>query len=254
MKIKSLQLSYLRNTDHFQFHSGFKELIELLTAAMLKIEVLFGNFLVLYTKENELMDQIHQSNISEELMEADNNRDLTIHGMKDFIKTSTHHFLPEVRLSATHLKSLFDTYGNMAIKTYDDQTIAINRLVEELTGKHAVDVATVGLTEWVSQLKIKNLVFDSLKRIRFTEDASLAQLSLKQARAQVDLAYYAIINRINALIELEGETNYTHFISELNTRIEVYDELLTQPKVRRTKLSPPLPPPEEPINPKGMQM
>src|ERR1035437_9650410 len=207
MKIKNLHLSYLRNNDHFQFHTRFKELIELLTASMLKIENLFADFLHSYIREIELLDQIHSNNITEDLVEADNNRDITLSGMSEVIKAATRHFRLEVRQSASRLISLFDFYGSLTINTYDDQTAAINRLVEELVSKYATDVATVGLSEWVSELKIKNLVFDSLKKSRYPEIAAQMQLLMKHTRLEVDTVYFAIINRINAYIELEGEDN-----------------------------------------------
>jgi len=226
MKIKSLQLSFLRNTEHFQFHTGVKKLIELLSASRLKIEAPFTIFQSLYIKECEMLDDLKKNNVSEELVDADNNRDITYSGMLDVIKSATKHFRSEVRQSGAHLQSLFENYGSMTISTYDDQTAATNRLVEELVGKYAGDVASIGLSEWVSQLKIKNLTFDSLKKSRYSDGTSLIQLAMKHVRSELDSAYLAIMNRINALIELEGEDNYKQFVLEMNAQIDLYTELL----------------------------
>ncbi len=251
MKIKNLHLSYLRNNDHFQFHTGFKELIELFTASMLKIETLFSDFLRSFKLENDMLEEISTGNITDDLVEADNNRDITLSAMMDVIKSATKHFRPEVRQSAIHLQSLFDFYGAMSINTYDDQTAAINKLVEELVGQYASDVAVAGLSEWVSELKIKNLVFDSLKKNRYSEMASHTQLLMKHIRSEVDSAYYAIINRINAFIELEGEADYLHFVVEMNTRIDACNEIMAQHKSRIKKQSQITSPPNDPNNPRN---
>jgi len=254
MKIKSLQLSFLRNKEHFQFHSGVKKSIQLLTASTLNIEGPFTIFLHLYNKENETLEELQKNNIPEDLVDADNNRDITLCGMLAVIKSATNHFRVEVRQSGSHLQSLFENYGSNTISTYDDQTAATNKLVEELVGMYASDVATIGLSEWVSQLKIKNLTFDSLKKSRYSDNTSLTQLAMKHTRTELDNAYLAIINRINALIELEGEDNYKQFVLEMNEQIDAYDELLAIRKGKSKKPSQTTSQPDIRMNQREQQM
>ncbi|MDP4240060.1 MAG: DUF6261 family protein [Bacteroidota bacterium] len=253
MKIKNLHLSCLRNNEHFQFQTGFKELIELLTAAMLKIEESFTDFLLVYIKENEILEEINQSNISDDLFDADNNRDITFRGMLEVIKSAATHFRPEVRQASARLQAFFNLYANLSVKSFDDQTAAIDKFVEDLVGKYAVDVATVGLAEWVSELKIKNLTFDSLKKSRYSEKASQLQLLIKQVRTEVDAAYQAITDRVNALIEVEGEVRYMQFMLEMNRRIDAFEEILAQRKAKEKKLTPHPAPPEDYKFSQGLQ-
>jgi len=65
---------------------------------------------------------------------------------------------------------------------------------------------------------------------RYTEDASKTELRMKPMRLVTDEAFGKIIKRINALIEVNGEANYTGFVSEINQRIEKYKYLIARHK------------------------
>jgi len=59
-------------------------------------------------------------------------------------------------------------------------------------------------------------------RDRFDETASRTDIVLKEARAEVDTAYFAIRERINALVVVEGVSVYENFIRTLNAVIAKY--------------------------------
>ena len=51
---------------------------------------------------------------------------------------------------------------------------------------------------------------------------------LKKARLHLDEAYYAIVERVNALVVVEGAADYEAFIRKLNISIAKYNLLATQ--------------------------
>lgn len=58
---------------------------------------------------------------------------------------------------------------------------------------------------------------------------------MKQVRYDVDTAYRAIVDRINALIVINGESAYKNFVIEMNLRISKYKNLIAQRKGRNSK-------------------
>jgi len=58
---------------------------------------------------------------------------------------------------------------------------------------------------------------------------------LKKARVQLDGAYYAIIERINALVLVEGAEDYETFIKKLNPIISKYVTALAMQAGRVSK-------------------
>ena len=92
MEILTIRSSYLRNGEHNQFQSEFKELIEKFTPEVLGIEPLYATYLPLYNNEFEALNVIIKNDKSDLLSDSDIERDTTFGGMRDFIKSHTELF------------------------------------------------------------------------------------------------------------------------------------------------------------------
>ena len=235
MKIQSIHLISLRNEEHYQFQADFKALVGNYTAATLDIKTPFDKFLLQFNDEAEALDVIRKSAITEDLTIADMLRDATFRGLSDAVKAASKHFTPEVKKAAANLKPLFDHYGNIARKSFDEETAAITSLIADLQGTYASDTATAGIADWVKELQQNNLDFDTIKSKRYNEDATKTQLRMKEVRTAIDITYRSIVERINALMIVNGEANYLNFANELNKRIENYNLLIAQRQGRNAK-------------------
>lgn len=232
MKISDFALSRLRNEEHFQFFTSFRDLVLVFTAQALKIEALFTLFQMAYANELTSLDVIRKNAISDDLVDADDERDSVFRGMCDAVKSALNHFSSDIRIAAKRLQAVLDTYGNLAIKPYDAETGGLNSLINDFTTTYAIDVATVGLTEWVTELLAKNKAFDDLKNNRYSDEAAKTILRMKQERVKTDAIYRQITERINALVVVEGDAAYAGFVNELNKRIEGYENTIS---IRRAK-------------------
>ena len=233
MKINPITLIRLRNDANFQFHTEFKELVEKLTPEALKIKPLFDAYLPLYEKVDLALKKINKSAITEKIQNADRARDNIWKGLTETNTTALRHFDEEVREAAKRLKIVFDTYGNIAKKTFNEQTSATYNILQDLeSSKYASDVARVGLGQWVSELKARNNAFAVLVRDRVDEGSVKVDIVLKKARTQLDEAYYTIAERINALAVVEGSASYEPFIRKHNLSISKY-ALLAMQSARR---------------------
>ena len=232
MKISDFSLTRLRNEEHFQFQTSFKDLVNTTTATALRIEALFSVFSTQYDNELVALNIVRKNAISEDLVDADDDRDSVFRGLCDAVKSGLNHYQAAVREACRRLQILLDTYGNVAIKPYDAETAAANSLVADLKGTYAADVAAAGLGGWVTELEAKNKAFDELITTRYTEEAKKTSLRMKQERAKVDAVYRQIVERINALIVVEGESAYANFVNELNMRVDSYNNVVA---IRRGK-------------------
>lgn len=242
MKILILHLNTLRHNEHYQFQSGFKQLILLFTAVFLKIEVLFNAFLLVLAQEEEAMNVDRKSDVADDIVAADDLRDNTFRGMCDLVQSAAKHFRLEVRQAAARIQKTMDFYGNVAILPYNEQTSNTNDLIRDLQTKHAADMVLVGMTEWVTELKVNNDAFEDLKNTRYTEDAVRTKLQMKIVRRDVDAAYKALTERISALMVVNGEADYTEFVNELNARIVSNNNIIAIRKgVAEAQTPPPAP-------------
>jgi hypothetical protein len=237
MKIKHLKIfesSRFRNDEHFQFFYDVRNLITAIGAAALNILKEFEVFCERFNDEDTALKKIPKSAITDEIHAADEARDATYRGMVDTNSAALKHYDPEVVAAARRLKILFDTYGNLAIRPLNEETSGIINLLQELDGKYAEDVKTVNLTGWKTQLKTDNNGYIALSTERNNENAARTQLKMKECRLETEHAYEALVERVNALIVVEGEEKYADFVSKLNSLIDKYNNTVAQ-RVGRAK-------------------
>lgn len=232
MKINEFSLARLRNEEHFQFHTSFRDLVVATKATNLKIEVLFAVYQPQLASELESLDVVRKSSISDDLIVADTERDNVFRGMCDAVKSGLNHYDANVQAAAKRLQILLDTYGNLAAKNYDAETGGIVSLLNDLNSGYVADARVLALEGWINELGAKNKAYDDLKNNRYSTEASKTILRMKEERVKTDNIYRQITERINALIIVEGEAVYAGFVNELNKRIEGFDNTVT---LRRAK-------------------
>jgi len=222
VKIDKIYPYNLRNDEHFQFHTEFRDLVATHGAAALKIKPQFDAYLPLYDTEDEALKKIVKSEFTAKIHEADKARDDIWIGIEEMVAAAHHHFNPTVRDAAARLQIVLDTYGNVAKKSLDEETSAVYNILQELQGKYTTDVETVGIAYWVAELKARNNALEALVKERDSEEASKTHVVMKEARKAVDAAYKQICEIINVYMVLEGETTYGVFAKTMNEVIARY--------------------------------
>jgi hypothetical protein len=172
MEIGTINLNDLRNEEHFQFQTDVKNLVESKGADALNIKVAYGSYVPVYDNERTALDKIRKSAISEDVANLDSRRDSTFRGTSDAENSALRHFNPSVQGAAKRIKVIFDHYGNLAPKPYDEETAAINALITNLNDTCQADMETIRIEDWVAQLQLENDEFVTLKNNRYTEEAS----------------------------------------------------------------------------------
>lgn len=234
MKITKINLINLRNEEHYQYHSEFSSLVEKYGAEILKITEKFNIYKTFFDKENEAVVIVRKSEFGHLLDDADKSRDQIHHGLTDAVKSGINHFDEIKRAAAIRIKILLDQFGNIAAKPNNEKTTAIIKLVEELQGPYAADVAILMLADWVTELNARNQSFISFTKERFSKEAEKSQIKMVEARKDVDNAYRNIIEHIEAYITLNGLAVHETFVREINPRVDKYNDTLAQ-RIGRSK-------------------
>ncbi|MEI7475786.1 MAG: DUF6261 family protein [bacterium] len=230
MEIIKIDLAKLHNEEHFQFQTEFKTQVEVFTAISLNIEAKFDNYLLKYAEEDEALVFINKSTYTNQIAAADAKRDSIFNGLRETVKAARNHFTPAVVQAANNLMVIFDAHGNVAVKPYDEETAAITSLVADLQGDFAADVALVGVTAWVVELKASNISFELVVTNRYSEESAKTILRMKRVRKEIDKLYQEIVNLINAMILVNGDSHYKDFVTEMNHRIDNFKNVIAKRK------------------------
>ena len=228
MEIKSIELTRLRNDAHFQFHTYAAELIAEEGASELNIAALFNSYKANLAKEDEAFKRIDKSDITDKIHAADKARDSVYKVFASAVKTALKHYKPEIAEAAKRLKIVIGTYGDINRKSYDEQTSAVYNILQEFNGKYRADAEIIGIYDMVEELEIRNKAMDALIKKRMNEASKKNTGNLKTIRMSVDKYYLDIRKRINAAVVIEGEENYSQFISKMNVLVDRYKKLLAR--------------------------
>jgi len=230
MKIKRVDFSKLRTHEHFQCQTEFRLLVESFSPEGLKIKELFnGKYIPLYHAEDETIIIVRKGSFTEARLEADQQRDSTFRGMVDANKAVLRHFDEGKVNSAKRLEILFNTYGNVTRLPLQEETSAIENLLQEIQGgAYSNDAAIVNIEDWVYKLREDNDRYAYLVKEGYEEEAARTELKLKEVRTNIDVVFRQIVERIESLIVVEGEEQYKEFVRKLNIQLEHYANILAQ--------------------------
>jgi hypothetical protein len=260
MEILKLRTPALQNDEHFAFFTEFIGFVNEAGADALKIGKPFDAFKTLFADEDEALKKILKSNFTRLIHDADVERDTVFSGLAEANRTALKHFKPAIREAAIRLQIIFDTYGNVAQKSIDAETSAVQNLLGELTRNHAADMTTVGLNEWAEELRRLNEKVWELTVERDEETSAGTTVVLRRVRLEMDEIYRRMITRIEAFSDYDEEEHedddfsqippgelklkaakatspYAPFIAKLNAAIERYNNRIAIRKGKAAKKS-----------------
>jgi hypothetical protein len=237
-QIIRLDYKSLRNEAHVELHETADTIIVRNNPQTLGIAALYDEYKPLLDAEVSLLDVIRKSGYTDEIKEADHRRDMLFRGFADAVKSALNHFDSAKREAARRIEIVLNNYGNIAAKTLDQETAAIDDLQRELGGgEYPALVDSLALADWLVQLDAENQTFKTLMMARYGETSLRPTTRMKAARKNTDAAFRNIIDRIEALATVNGVAQYEPFIRELNAVIERYKNILAAEAGRRKKES-----------------
>ncbi|MDR0726338.1 MAG: DUF6261 family protein [Prevotellaceae bacterium] len=233
--IVRFRFEHLRNEVHVEYNGTIDGLIVNHNPQALGIWRQYENYKCALVLETGLLDIIRKSEYTDEISDTDRKRNKTYRGAFDSVKSSLNHFNYDKRKAAERLNIVFVHYGNIAGKTFDEESAAIEDLLRELNDNHADDVQLLELNDWLTQLGLENQEFKQLMLKRYSETAKRPTTRMVTARSETDKALRSLFNMVEALAMVNGVDAYLPFISELNAVNERYKNQLAQSSGRKMK-------------------
>lgn len=228
--IATINESKLPNGAHFNYMQATIERLETDSVAKAKVPNELAALKSAFAAEDECLNVSRKNPLSDPIAEADIRRDGYYAGYKNAVKGFLQ--LPEGDL-LTAAKALWQHIADYRIDTkaqLDKETGMLTNLVDDLQGKLAPQVATLGLKPFVDNLKTANDLTRELLMRRDTDNASKTVGATKAARQTTDAAYRKLVAKINAHATLDETGELTPFVDAMNAQILRYKRnVLGQP-------------------------
>ena len=221
-EIYDINIQRMNNGAHFTFVSNILARAEADTTVKGKASELVSNFKAAVAAEDEALKISQKSLLTDEIAKADSDRDALYAGYKKavegFLAMPIADMAQAAKVLAQHIKDYkINTAGQL-----DKETGLLVNFVSDLEDKYAAQVAKLGLTAFVTNLKEANERVRTLTLQRTNEKIGITVGALKAARTASDDAYRALVKMVNALALVYGEKDYTAFIDYANTEITHY--------------------------------
>ena len=250
-EIKTINLARMRQAEDYTFHSlvladmqacdepSISEVLEAYEAA-------FNAF------DKELKTAGGEDPLTKEITEANNATERCYVGMVAMIRALLYHYETTIVELARRALIVIDRYGNPTNLAYLQEYGIIDNLLQDLRAFDTEEVGssssgaeeeggeeeeerpgglsvlttdthnlmTLGINGWVDQLQLCRGRFMQLFKQRNTQQSTIETGTTRQARKKADDAYRAVVKRINALIEVNGDESFASLVATLNNLID----------------------------------
>ena len=221
-EIYDINIQRMNNGAHFTFVSNILARAEADTAVKGKAADQVNNLKAAVSAEDEALKISQKSLLTDEIAKADNDRDALYAGYKKAVEAFLAMPIADMAQAAKVLAQHIKDYKINTADQLDKETGLLVNFITDLEDKYATQVAKLGLTAFVTNLKEANERVRTLTLQRTNEKIGITVGALKTARTASDDAYRALVKMVNALALVFGEKDYTAFIDYVNTEITHY--------------------------------
>ena len=221
-EIYDINIQRMNNGAHFTFVSNILARAEADTAVKEKASELVSNFKTAVSTEDEALKISQKSLLTDDIAKADSDRDALYSGYKKAVEGFLAMPIADMAQAAKILSQHIKDYKINTADQLDKETGLLVNFISDLEDKYAAQVAKLGLTAFVTNLKEANERVRTLTLQRTNEKIGITVGALKTARTASDDAYRALVKMVNALALVFGEKDYAPFIDYVNTEITHY--------------------------------
>lgn len=221
-EINDISLPRMNNGAHFTFVSNILARVELDSAVKSKAADQVSNFKTAVSTEDEVLKVSQKSLLTDDIAKADNDRDALYAGYKKAVEAFLAMPIADMAQAAKVLAQHIKDYKINTADQLDKETGLLVNFITDLENKYSAQVAKLGLTAFVTNMKEANERVRTLTLQRTNEKMGVSVGALKTARTASDNAYRALVKMVNALALVFGEKDYAPFIDYVNTEITHY--------------------------------
>ena len=197
-KIKSIRVSHQQQSESYEFHAGVLGVLLSMTLP-LPLAVLARFYEQTVKAFDDALKQIRESEYSKAIADADARRDNAWWNLRAMVTVSMNHFMEEITIAAHPIDILLRGHGDPTRLANLVETNILRNLIQDLEiPKNAARIQTMGLTDWVTELKAATDEFSTLFDRRADEQSVFVTGITKETRKTTEEAYRTIVSVINS--------------------------------------------------------
>ena len=173
--------------------------------------------------------QIRKSEATDKIAKADDDRDKSLVAFATAIKLHGLSDDPLEAEAARGLEILFNTFKNLAVLSYEAQSIGMDKLISELNSPaYAEKVSYLHMSKYVSRMANTNNEFKTLFSGRIVAGANTENLDMKAIRSELYVVYNDFTDYVLAMAKIADNPLFTTALNLLNTARKYYADQLAR--------------------------
>lgn len=226
--ITGIELTKLQNPEFLQFNRNVLKVVFDNDKTTLKVVAEYNALETLTNNIAALFKTDTGSDITDELLMLDTRRDDAVTGIGFYLDGLSRHNDATVRANANLLLQEIRLYGSgIARLSYQNETATITSIVDKFNNDTALKAAVTALpllTDWVTELKTANNLFDTKYVARAVEQGAVSPDTIRAKRLEAMQAYYDLRDMINGYATTtKGAVPYPATINSINALIDDYN-------------------------------
>lgn len=157
-----------------------------------------------------------------------------------YIKAMTAHPNPELAAIAERVKAEFDKYGDVTYLPVVQESGALHNLIQDIQAIPAQDRSKIHYEEWFNALDTAENNYLAAVASRTDVRSEKEVGAVKRTRIEAEAAYTHLVDVVNLLAKLEGDTAYLPFINRMNVLIAEQKATLKARQTRAAKAKEPI--------------
>ncbi len=223
---------YLNRYRHGEFLQYLKDILQLLgeqDIAALQLTTQHDALQPQVAAIDAAFKQSQGSEITQELITLDEQRDNALTGLRAVINGYQYHFEQATSNAAKALLNNIDNHGNNIQRlSYQEQTAVLNSIIADWEGQTELTAAVtaLNLTTWLDYLKTTNSSFATRYLSRVEEQAANATGDIPELREQATTSYRALIAHIKAHATLATAPQHSTLLEQISVLAGQYNQVV----------------------------
>lgn len=223
-KIQPIPKAKLRSNEWLATGRAIEKKIIAAGTSALGVSVQFETFQKALQAYDDSLVKLDKSILTSEMEDTDKKRDEIQSGILSQMRTFATHFDAAKKAAALRLVPLVNKFKGTTRLSFNDQTGMVDNLIQAAeSDTYKADFTTLGLTEWVAELKKANQKCAELSDARRLESGQRnTPLKVSETRPAFHSAYDALVEALNALALVNGEEKYLELFTWWNAMIDEF--------------------------------
>ena len=178
-----------------------------------KLEAVFQNF-------SKGLEYSATDPLTKQAVEKDELRDQCYSGMKNYIRSFLRNTNPGMRSAAQSLEAVIRKYGWSAeTYSYDEETTAISKCVEEIGSMYATEATMLNLTDlWLNPLIEAQTDFDAIQKQRI-QNGAVDVPTMTRYRVPLRKAVRKLVETLDTFAENSADETIQGYVNEIDELI-----------------------------------